>query len=136
MREEGIPIDLIGGTSSGSFIAGLYASGRNLDDVASIFAHNFVVTKWLSDFTLPVMSFLSGKHVNRSLRSSFGETHIEDLKLPMFCVSTNLSTRRQTIHLSGSLWQSVRASVALPPFLPPVVSEEGFIFKFAAAAQT
>jgi len=59
------------------------------------------------------------------LTTSFQDTRIEDLKLPMFCISTNLSTRRQTIHLSGSVWSAIRASVALPPFLPPVVSDEG-----------
>jgi NTE family protein len=45
---------------------------------------------------------------------------IEDLNLPFFCVSSNLSTGRIAVHRSGLLWRWLRASVAIPGVLPPV----------------
>jgi NTE family protein len=56
------------------------------------------------------------------LRQEFGDVHIEDLPLPYFCVSANLTTGHSAVHRSGELWQWLRASVAIPGVLPPVFS--------------
>ncbi|MBV8806066.1 MAG: patatin-like phospholipase family protein, partial [Sinobacteraceae bacterium] len=53
----------------------------------------------------------------------FGATHIEDLRLPYFCVSTNLTRGQAAIHREGELWLWLRASVAIPGVLPPVIAE-------------
>ena len=45
---------------------------------------------------------------------------IEDLPLPFFCVSSNLTTGRIAVHRRGELWRWLRASVAIPGVLPPV----------------
>ena len=54
----------------------------------------------------------------------FGAIAIEDLALPYLCVSTNLSRAAQTVHERGPLVRAIRASIALPGVLPPVVLGE------------
>ena len=55
------------------------------------------------------------------LRRELGDIDIEDLPLPFFCVSSNLTTGRIAVHQQGPLWRWLRASVAIPGVLPPVL---------------
>ena len=82
---------------------------------------SFVDTNPLNDYTLPFVSLVSGRKVSRLLRNEFGTTAIEDLPLPFFCVSSNLTSGRLAVHRRGELWRWLRASVAIPGVLPPVV---------------
>lgn len=51
-----------------------------------------------------------------------GPQEIEDLWLPYFSVSTNLSTQDVEVHQVGSLWKFVRASMSIVGMLPPVIN--------------
>ena len=68
-----------------------------------------------------------GQRVTRAIRAGFGDRLIENLWLPFFCLSSNLSRGEVTVHDRGSLWQAMRASVSIPGLWPPVRSEEGDI---------
>lgn len=59
------------------------------------------------------------------IRDAFagGATEIEDLWVPFYCVSTNLSKQMPSIHQYGSLWQYVRASMTIVGLVPPVVKD-------------
>jgi NTE family protein len=69
------------------------------------------------------VSLVSGRRVGRLLREEFGELQIEDLPLPYFCVSANLSNGQAAVHRRGKLWLWLRASVAIPGVLPPVFTQ-------------
>jgi NTE family protein len=121
LREAGIAIDAIGGTSIGALIAAGVASEWSDDELRLRMRRSFVDTNPVNDYTLPLVSLVSGRKVTRLLRREFGEHLIEDLPLPFFCVSTNLSTGQLVVHRRGDLWRWLRASVAIPGVLPPVV---------------
>lgn len=120
LREHGVPIDLVGGTSMGGILAAGVASDWSDGELAERFRRSFVDTNPLSDFTLPLVSLVSGRKVGMLLRREFGDLDIEDLPLPFFCVSSNLTTGRIAVHQNGTLWRWLRASVAIPGVLPPV----------------
>ncbi len=120
MRELGIPIDAIGGTSMGALVAGLYALGHEGDVLIELCRRH---TRKLLDPTLPMVSLLGGHRAGRSFREVFGSWSIEDLALPYFCVSTNLTRAEEVEHRRGSLAHAVRASISLPGILPPVAHE-------------
>jgi NTE family protein len=120
LREAGVPIDLVGGTSMGAIMGAGVAAGWSTDEMVERFRRSFVTTNPLNDYTLPVVSLVSGRKVSRLLRQEFGELFIEDLPLPFFAVSTNLTTGRSGVHRHGELWRWLRASVAIPGVLPPV----------------
>ena len=56
----------------------------------------------------------------RIIAGAASQNSVEDLALPFFCVSANLSSGKATVHREGRLWQWLRASVAIPGVLPPV----------------
>jgi NTE family protein len=120
LAESGVPVDVVGGTSIGAIMAAGVAAGWDAVEMRERFKRTFVDTNPLNDYTLPLVSLVSGRKVGRLLRQELGEVDIEDLPLPYFCVSSNLTTGRSAIHRSGKLWRWLRASVAIPGVLPPV----------------
>jgi NTE family protein len=120
LREHGVPIDLVGGTSMGGILAAGVASEWSHEELVQRFKRCFVDTNPLSDYTLPIVSLVAGRKVSMLLRRELGDIDIEDLPLSFFCVSSNLTTGRIAVHQQGRLWRWLRASVAIPGVLPPV----------------
>ncbi|KAG0255243.1 phosphatidylcholine and lysophosphatidylcholine phospholipase [Mortierella polycephala] len=124
LEEAGIPIDIVGGTSMGAFIGGLYA--RESDNVAifgraKMFAGR-MAAKWrmVADFTYPVTSWTTGHAFNRGIWKCFSDTQIQDFWLPYYCNTTNITFSRMEIHQAGYAWRYIRASMSLSGFLPPL----------------
>lgn len=117
LREEGVPIDAVAGTSMGAVIAALIADQMSPDE-----AQTFTRTAFrrLRDYTLPVVSLLRGRRIWENIASSADGRGIEDLWLPYFCVSTDLTRSRANVHRRGALAEAMRASVSLPGVLPPM----------------
>ncbi|HVO45198.1 MAG TPA: patatin-like phospholipase family protein [Steroidobacteraceae bacterium] len=121
LREAGVPIDLVGGTSMGGILGAGVAQCWSVEELTYRFRRAFVEAKPLRDYTLPFVSLVSGRKVSRLLRRDCGDVTIEDLPLTFFCVSSNLTTGHSEVHRRGELWLWLRASVAIPGVLPPVV---------------
>lgn len=124
LEEAGIPIDMIGGTSIGSFVGGLYA--RENDHV-SVYGRTKSISTALSstwrtilDLTYPFTAMTTGNEFNRAIWNSFGDTQIEDCWLPFFAVTTNITFSREEIHQQGYIWRYIRASMSLSGYLPPI----------------
>jgi len=114
--ELGIPIDYIGGTSIGAIVGGIYARTQDWEGILREWAPE---ARRVRDFTWPAVSLLRGAMLNGVLDASAKERRIEDLWLPFFSVSTNLSRAEPYIHREGPLFDAMRASVALPGVFPP-----------------
>lgn len=122
LRELGMPVDMVGGTSMGSIIAAQAALEwtpeqmleRNLEGFRSMQGLRAV-----RDFTIPFVSLLTSRATVRMLRDMFAELDIDDLWLPYFCVSANLSRAQSVVHDTGSLWFWVKASCAVPGIQAP-----------------
>lgn len=119
LRQSGVPIDLVGGTSMGAIVAAGVASRWNDEELDERFRRAFVDTNPLNDYTVPLISLFSGRRVTRLLRAAFGEKDIEDLVLSFYCMTANLTTSDADIHTVGRLWRWLRASVAIPGVMPP-----------------
>ena len=121
LRQAGIPLDLFAGTSVGAIVAAGAAVGWGDDELRDRMRAAFATSNPLSDYTLPLVGLVKGRKVTRGLRAHFAERAIEDLWHGFFCLSTNLSSGRSKVHRSGPLWRALRASVAIPGVLPPVI---------------
>ncbi len=124
MLDANIPIDAIGGTSVG---AGMGLCYINTDNYAQ-FYETYERFKMLSQrsirfyhLTWPAISFYSGNPLTNGMQRYFYETKIEDLWLPYFCISSNLTTKQQVVHTRGLAWEALRSSSAIPGVLPPFV---------------
>jgi len=120
LKEAGVPFDQLGGTSMGAIIAAGLAREWGLEEMRERMRAVFVDDNPLSDFTLPLIALVRGKKVSKRLREHFDEVCIEELPLPFFAVSSDLTSGRIHVHRDGKLWRALRASVALPGILPPV----------------
>jgi NTE family protein len=72
------------------------------------------------DPTVPLTSLAAGRRMTERLQEAAGDVDIEDLWLPFYCVSTNLSRNRAEVHRTGPGWRAVRASSSIPGVFPPV----------------
>lgn len=123
LQEAGITVDMIGGVSAGSKIGALYAMGYDLETIQQQFT-------WLSNsvnpflsVTIPVVSISTGAVMSRQFQRVFGDIQIEDLFLPYFCLSANLSRAEYCVHHTGDLWRASRASTTVPGIMPPLVHD-------------
>ncbi|XP_069603783.1 patatin-like phospholipase domain-containing protein 7 isoform X1 [Ranitomeya imitator] len=122
--EAGIPIDMIGGTSIGAFMGALYAEERSFNrmkirarewcmDMTSVF-------KKVLDLTYPITSMFSGAAFNNSISCTFKDKQIEDLWIPYFNITTDITASTMRVHTDGCLWRYVRASMSLSGYMPPL----------------
>lgn len=72
---------------------------------------------------MPVVSLLKGKRITRNIEDALGSWDIEDLWLPFYCVSTNLTKSQLEVHQRGNAAVAARASAAIPGVIPPVPYE-------------
>jgi NTE family protein len=119
--EVGMPIDLAGGASIGSIIACGLALGWSLDELYGNIKEAFVDSNPVNDYTLPFVALTRGDKVTRRLKRFFGDLTFDQTWQPFYCVSSNLSKGDVEVHRDGELWRSLRASVAIPGILPPMI---------------
>ena len=120
LEENGIRPSVVAGTSAGSVVAALYASGMNgaqLQKVAQTMEEAS-----LADWTLPLFSrgVLKGAAIARFVNAQLGPRLIEDMKIPLGIVATDLGTGEGVLFRRGDLATAVRASSAVPAVFEPV----------------
>lgn len=119
LQKHNIPIDMIAGVSMGALLAAGFAYSEAFESMVSDIKAQLKGS--MSDYTLPVVSLAVGRRFNKRLKRLFGDVQIEDLRLPYFCVSSNLTRGEIKIHDRGPLWRCLRASGSLPGIVPPVI---------------
>lgn len=127
LKEAEVPVDVLGGTSQGAFMAGLAAHDFDLEElkarVKKYADHVGSVWNILWDLTPPLLAVLTGGGLNKGVKLAYSDgcSKIEDLWLRFFCVTTNLTAGKAHVHERGTLWRAVRASMSLIGLVPPVV---------------
>jgi len=125
MFEAGIPVDFIGGTSVGAAMAAAIAQALPADEIMRRCNEIFVTSRAMNRLNVPLYSVLDHRVFDAQLAKHFGDGLIEDLAMPFFAVSSNLSCNDIHVHRSGPLWKAVRSSGSIPALLPPVLTDEG-----------
>lgn len=120
LRETGIAIDAVVGTSVGAIIGAGVAYEWDDAKMREACRRAMVDGKPLSDWTLPLVALTRGARTTMLLREAFGEIDIEDLPIRFACVSADLTLGSTAVHREGLLWRWLRASSAVPGILPPL----------------
>ncbi|OCP21064.1 MULTISPECIES: patatin-like phospholipase family protein [unclassified Ensifer] len=123
--EAGACFDYLGGTSSGAAMMAGFARGLDADEIDRGTHNIFIKSRAFRRPTLPHFALLDHKVFDRALQAEYSDVLIEDLWLPFFALSTNLSSRQPHVHRYGKLWQAVRASGSIPGVLPPFFTTDG-----------
>lgn len=124
MRKNKTPIDIIGGTSVGALIAANYALNHSYNQAYQIFYDMSVASQgtisW-HGWTWPLISLYSSERYTKALIDAYDDVTFEEMWLPCFCITSNLTKGMQEVHTRGLVWKAIRASSAIPGVIPPMM---------------
>jgi NTE family protein len=127
LEREGIPIDLIAGTSAGALVGALYASEGDVGLIKKqVGQMDWLGVTSLIDPTIHRSGFLAGKRVSSLLKRLIGDVHFEDLRVPLTCVATDIITGDEVRLSEGPVLDAVRASISVPVVFTVVKNQGGF----------
>lgn len=118
LEEAGLKPDLLVGTSAGSLVAALYAFGRTGTELASL-ADAMDETAF-ADWSYPGRGLIRGDALAKFVRDHTGGLNIEQLRLPLGVVATDLQNGQAVLFQRGDVGTAVRASSAVPAVFQPV----------------
>lgn len=126
LQKEGIPIDMIAGTSAGAVIGAGYAWDQDTVRITK----DALDASWkkmapMIDPSIPRTGFIKGKKI-QDLISQYvgGNIRFSDLKIPFACVATDIDTGEEVVIDSGSVPEALRSSISIPGIFT-VVKREG-----------
>jgi len=122
LKREGIPVDMIAGTSMGSLIAGCYAAGyepEEIEQLAMRIDKAWVYENLFWDITVPRSGLFAGDTLLRFIRSYMGSREFSDMELPFACVAADIETGEEVVLKQGRVAEAIRASCGLPLIFEP-----------------
>ena len=120
LEEAGIQPDLVVGTSAGSLVAAMYASGKNSTQLRRV-AETMEEAE-ITDWMMPILNrgALRGEALARYVNTQVGNRLIEQMKMPLGIVATDLHSGEPVLFRRGNTGSAVRASSAVPAVFQPV----------------
>ena len=118
LEEAGIRPDLVVGTSAGSLVAALYASGKTAVEMAAL--AQGMDEGSITDWSFPARGLIRGEALARYVREHTGGRTIEQMRLPLGIVATDLDSGAGILFQRGDTGAAVRASSAVPAVFQPV----------------
>lgn len=115
LEKEGIPVNMIAGTSMGAIIGAMYAQGKNASQIKEVALDlGWKKLAHLLALTPPKTGFLSGRKIKARLKEIIGEVDFADLRMPFACVATDIMTGEEVVIKQGPVLEAVIASMSLP----------------------
>lgn len=118
LAEENITVDYIAGTSGGSILAVLFASGMPVSTMEELALE--MSWKKLMSVKLSRLGFISSAKIEEFIQKVIGGITFEELKVPCCVIATDLETGDKKVFDSGAVAPAVRASCSIPQIYLPV----------------
>jgi NTE family protein len=120
LEEAGIKVDLVVGTSAGSLVGAIYASGKTAAQLQEVALK--MEEAEITDWTLPFFSrgILRGEALSNYVNRQVNNKLIESLPIPLGIVATDLRSGVGVLFRQGDTGQAVRASSSVPSVFNPV----------------
>ncbi|MCD6564644.1 MAG: patatin-like phospholipase family protein [Bacteroidales bacterium] len=119
-EKQGFEISSIAGTSMGALIGGLYAMDKLQDYKEWSLTLDKVEVFNLIDFTFSSQGLIKADRVIKKMKTFIADKNIEDLKIPFAAVATDITNEKEVVFTTGSVYEAVRASIAIPTVFTPV----------------
>jgi|GEM_PF-7173 len=127
LERQGFEITSISGSSIGAVIGGVYAMGKlpeYTEWVKTLKPHSV----WsLMDFTFSSRGLLKGEKVFEKMKTFIPDIDIESMNIPFAAVATDILNEQEVVFTSGSYYEAIRASVAIPAIFTPVKYRDTFL---------
>ncbi len=119
LETQKVPIHVVVGTSAGSLVGSLYASGIRAHDLQSLAMK--IEKKDVIDYRIiPDNGFIKGEKLEDFINKTVRNTPIEKMKIRFYAVATNVGTGEEVAFATGNTGQAVRASCSVPGVFQPV----------------
>jgi NTE family protein len=128
LEEKGYSVSSIAGTSMGAVIGAMHSLGKLQEFKEWVLELNKTTIIRLLDPSLNASGLLKGKKVFKKLEKFIPDINIEDLKIPLAIVTTNLSTKKEVVFRKGNLRKALRATISVPTiFTPAIINNEIYV---------
>jgi len=130
LENQGIKPDLVVGTSAGSVIAALYASGNSGTDLnrMALTLDEASITDWALPFSGKFGGMIKGDALQSTVNRLVKNQRIENMPIPLGIVATDLQTGAGILFQRGDTGQAVRASCSVPGvFQPSVINGHEYV---------
>ena len=124
LLNDGYEISSISGSSIGSLIGGVYASGNLKPFTDWVCQLDEVDVYDLIDLTLTGAGFIKGERIFKKFETFIGFKTFEELKIPLAVVATDIVKREEIVFDKGNLILAIRASVAIPTIITPLLYKD------------
>ncbi len=123
LENQGFEIHSIAGTSMGALVGGIYAVGKIQEYKNWICKLDKLEVFKLIDFTFSKHGLIKGDRVFNKMKEFIPDTNIEDLKIHYTATATDLLNKKEVVFTKGSIYEAIRASIAIPTVFTPVKKE-------------
>lgn len=128
LKDEGIPVRCVTGTSMGAFFAAAIALDFSIDEMKELAVQYGGIDFFtFENFNYFNESLVKRDWITKSLKKIFGKATFEDAKIPCGCPAVDIEERKTVNFTSGSIVTAVEASSAYPLIFPPVFYEGGYL---------
>jgi len=120
LEQQGFQIHSIAGTSMGAVVGGVYAAGKMKEYKEWMCTLDRQKVLNLIDFTLSTQGLIKGDKVFARMKEFIPDTNIEDFPIDFAAVAADIIHHKEVIFRTGSMYDAIRASVAIPSVITPV----------------
>ena len=124
LEKQGFEISSVSGSSIGSVIGGLCAMGKLQEYTDWVKTLNKKNVWDLLDFTLLSNGLIKGEKVFSKMKTFIPDMLIEDMNIPFSAIATDIINEKEVVFSTGSFYDAIRASVAIPSLITPVKYKE------------
>ncbi len=123
LEKRGYEIASIAGTSMGALVGGMYAAGKLEEYKKWMCSLDKKKVFSLVDFTFSADGIVKGDKVLKAIREFVPDTNIEELNIDYSATAADIENHREIVYRTGSLYEAIRASIAIPIVITPVFKD-------------
>jgi len=127
LEKHGFKISSVSGTSMGAIVGGVFALGKMEEYKNWLYTLDKLKLFRLVDFTFRTQGLVKGDKLMNAIRAFIADANIEDLKIPYAAVAADIINKKEVVFTKGSIFEAIRASMAIPTVFTPVKTETGLL---------
>jgi NTE family protein len=127
LEKQGFEIFSVSGTSMGALVGGVYALGKMEEYKKWLFTLDKIKIFRLLDFTFSSQGLVKGDKIFNKIKEFISDANIEDLRIHYAAVAADILNKKEVVFTSGSVYDAIRASIAIPTVFKPVKTKNGLL---------
>lgn len=127
LEKQGFNIKSISGTSMGSLVGAVYAVGKMQEYKNWIYTLDRLDVFKLIDFTFSSQGLVKGDRVFKKMKKFIPDINIEELDIHYTATAADIINNKEVVFTKGSIYDAVRASIAIPTVFTPVITENSIL---------